>query len=238
VRPLTLLATTLFVLSALALMRIEVNHDPVESHRFMTGETFLAPVLSLLVLLPHAAPLGGARRRAAFSGARRSRAAFAVSLWALGAALAAWSTGDWIVSVLPRRGHHHDHFFTHEDLYALDCKRDLGATMGALAKPTFLSKSIWYAYAGCQPTFAPAKHENPQWVLTIGNPYFDKEAVRVLRKTALGPGDPLTVVCQRKPSLSTDAVCTFATRNARCEDLGERLTRCELTPAQIGAAAR
>jgi hypothetical protein len=238
VLPLTLFATVLFVLSALALMRIEVNHDPVESHRFMGGEEFLAPVLSLFALLPHAAPMGGVRLRAALSRVRRSRAAFALSLWAIGAALAAWSTGDWIVSVLPRRGHHHDHFFTREDLYALDCKRDLGATMGAVAKPTYLSKAIWYAYAGCQPTFAPAKHENPQWVLTIGNPYFDKEAVKVLRKTALGPDDPLTVVCQRKPSPSTDAVCVFATHDGRCEDLGERLTRCELTPAQVATLAK
>jgi hypothetical protein len=30
----------------------------------------------------------------------------------------------------------------------------------------------------------------------------------------------------------------FATRNASCQDLGERLTRCELTPAQIDALTK
>jgi len=130
------------------------------------------------------------------------------------------------------RGHHHDHFFTQENLYELDCRRDFGTTLGARSISRYLSKDIWYAYAGCQPTFAPSRHENAQWVLTIGNPYFDKEAVRVLRKTAANPTDALPVICQRKPTISTDPVCAYALRVAACEDLGERLTQCSLTPAQ------
>jgi hypothetical protein len=230
------LASTLFLLSAVALTRIEVNHDAVESHRFMTGEIFLAPVFSMLMLLPHATPLGGGRPRASVGNGRLRDVA--VGLWAIGATAASASTIDWIGWVLPRRGHRQDHFFTKDDLYALDCKRDLGATIGARATPAYLSKSIWYAYAGCHPTFAPAKHENAQWVVTIGNPYFDKEAVRVLRKNALSPEEPLGVICQRKPSPSTDPVCVFATHHGACEDLGERLTRCELTAAQVAGLAK
>jgi hypothetical protein len=120
------------------------------------------------------------------------------------------------------------------------------STASAISAPTSaraprrrnLSRTVWYAYAGCQPTFAPAKHENAQWVLTIGNPYFDKEAVRVLRNTALSPDDALAAICQRNPSPSTDPVCVFATQKAHCQDLGERLLRCELTPQQVAGLAK
>jgi hypothetical protein len=231
---LTMLATALFALSFVGLTRIEVNHDPVESHRFMGGYVFLAPLLALLTLLPDAAPLAApeASVTKAAPAADHEVRPFAIAALAIGALLGAASTVDWIANVLPVRGHHHDHFFTSEDLYALDCRKDLGATAFSRTAPRYLSKAIWYAYAGCQPSFAPAPNQNAQWVMTIGNPYFDKDAVRVLRETALGPEDPLTVVCQRKPTPSTDAVCAYALRSGACHDLGERLTSCELTPAQ------
>jgi hypothetical protein len=231
--------TGLFVLSTLALTGVEVNHKPLESHRFMTGVTFLAPVLSLLVLLPHEAPSASPTPVVPLRS-RRLRSAGLVA-WALGVLLGSASTFDWIVNLLPVRGHRQDHFFTKEDLYAIDCRKDFGMTLGTRARPLYLSKSIWYAYAGCQPTFAPGKHDD-DWGLTIGNPYFFKEAVRVLRKTALGPGDPLTVICERRPEPPAqppaDPVCEYATRHASCHDLGPRLTECELTPKQQAEVAR
>jgi hypothetical protein len=220
---LTSLATWLFALSALALTRLDVNHDATESHRFAVGLVFLAPVLSFLTLLPPSAPLTSPRLRAA-----------GVALFGAGALLGSASTIDWIAYVLPVRGHRQDHFFTKENLYAIDCRADLGATLGAKARPAYLSKAIWYAYAGCQPTFAPASHDN-DWAITIGNPLFEKAAVRTLRKTELGPDDPLTVICPREPPPSHDPVCVYAARNAPCHDLGTRLTECELTPEQQAA---
>jgi hypothetical protein len=224
-------ATLLFVLSGLALTRLEINHDALESHRFVTAMIFLAPVLALLVLLPgfawHAPP-----SRA--PGLRRVGVAACV----VGAIMGGASSVDWIANVLPVRGHHHDHFFTKDDLYAVDCRKDFGVTFGARARPTYLAKSIWYAYAGCQPVFAPASRDNPEWTITIGNPYFEKDALRVLRKTELGPGETLAVVCPRDVPATRDPVCVYATRNAKCHDLGTRLTECELTVEQQAAAGR
>ncbi len=220
------LGTSLFVLSALALTRLEINHDPLESHRFVTALIFLAPVLSLLALLPEGVP-AAPTPRLRLAG---------LAVFGAGAILGAGSTVDWLVHVLPARGHHHDHFFTREDLYAVDCRKDLGATLGAAARPAYLAKSIWYAYAGCQPTFAPGSHNDAEWSLTIGNPLFEKAALSTLRRTELDPGAPLTVICPRDAAAPRDPVCTYATRNAQCHDVGTRLTECTLTAEQQAAA--
>ncbi len=219
------LGAFLFALSALALTRLDVNHDALESHRFVTALIFLAPVLALLALLP-----GGA------SSSPRLRA-LGIAAFGAGAILGSVSTVDWIASVLPVRGHHHDHFFTKENLYAIDCRHDFGAKLGDEARPEYLSKATWYAYAGCVPTFAPAGHDNGEWALTIGNPLFDKAAARALRKTELGPDEPLTVVCPREAG-PHDPVCAYATHNASCHEVGTRLTQCELSREQEAALPR
>ena len=59
----------------------------------------------------------------------------------------------------------------------------------------------------------------------------------MLRKTELGPGETLAVVCPRDVP-TKDPVCVYATRNAKCHDLGTRLTECELTVEQQAAAGR
>jgi hypothetical protein len=151
----------------------------------------------------------------------------------VGAGLGAASTEWWIDASLPKRGHHQDHFYTKLDLYALDCRKDLGATLGATAVPTYVSKGLWYAYTGCQPTFAPAKNDN-YWALTIGQAYWDKAALKVLHTTPKGVGrsERLAVICPRPLPPKSDAVCTWALANAPCEDLGAQATRCMLDAAQ------
>ena len=222
------LGAALFVLSTLALTRLDINNDALESHRFVTALIFLAPVLSLLALLPgEASPASPPR-------SPRLRVAGIAAL-GVGVLLGSASTVDWIVNVLPVRGHHHDHFFTRENLYALDCRKDLGVRLGAEARPAYLSKAIWYAYAGCQPTFAPASRDNGEWSLTIGNPFFDKAAVSALRKTELGAGESLRVICPRESTPSRDPVCAYAVGHASCHDLGTRFTECALTPEQQAA---
>jgi hypothetical protein len=222
------LATWLFLLSVFGLTRLDVNHDPTESHRFAAGLIFLAPVLSVLTLLPH----GGAPPQAP-----RLRTA-GIALAAAGALLGSASTIDWILNVLPVRGHRQDHFFTRDDLYAIDCRKDFGARLGAQARPEYLSKAIWYAYAGCQPTFAPASHDNKEWALTIGNPLFEKAAVRALHASEQRPDELLTVVCPREPAASRDPVCAYATHSANCHEVGTQATACELSPEQEAAVMR
>ncbi len=218
-------ATGIFVLSALALTRVEVNHDYQESHRFMTAGVFLLPVLALLVLRA-----GGPRRPLLHAAA--------AGVGVLGAALGAGSTVSWIVSVLPTKGDARETFYAHTNFYAVDCRRDVGVALGAKARPRYLSQSIWYAYAGCQPTFAPAYHEGTQWALTIGYPMFGKEELRALRAGQRSPEDTLAVVCPRGAEASADPVCAYALGRAACHGVGRALTECELSPAQQAAASR
>ncbi len=220
--PLGALATALFVLSAVSLTAVEVNHDHEESHRFMTAGLLLAPVLALLVLR---------ERRPRWPLLR----AAGVAVAALGAAAGAASTVDWIASVVPAKRDARETFFTSQDLSTIDCRRDLAATLGERPRPTYLAKTLWYAYAGCHPTFSPARHDMA-WALTIGYPLFEKEALRTLVAERLRAGERLRAICPR--GAAQDPVCAYAIRSARCHDVGKTLTECELTPAQQAEAAR
>ena len=229
--PILALLTVFVAVSVFALTRVDVNGEALESHRFATSMLFLTPLLaaSLLLRSPDEEPPAEGSR------ARRALSLAPIVLVILGASLGAASTISWIAGVLPRRGHRHTHFFTQENLFLLDCK-DLGGTLFAPARPTYISKSIWYAYAGCQPTFSPAKRENP-WAITIGNPYFDKPALKVLHR-AVSADEPLPVICPRTPASPPDPVCQWARAHAPCEDLGTRLTRCTLDAKQRVSASR
>ncbi|MFT3765856.1 MAG: hypothetical protein QM820_10100 [Minicystis sp.] len=231
--PILVLLTTFVAVSVFTLTRVDVNGEALESHRFATSMLFLTPLLAAALLLR--SPDEDAPVPASSSALTRIRRVAPTALVALGAALGAASTITWIAGVLPRRGHRHNHYFTTENLYLLDCK-DLGGTLGATARPHYLSQSIWYAYAGCQPTFAPGKKENP-WAITIGNPYFDKEALKVLHRS-IPADESLPVICPRTPPTPADAVCAWAKSHAHCEDLGTRLTRCTLDAKERAAAMR
>lgn len=228
--PIAMFLGVLVAASIFTLTRIDVNGEALESHRFATSMLFLMPLLAgaILVPSPEDEPLRP-RHRAALAAP--------VVLAVLGALLGAASTISWIAGVLPRRGHRHTHYFTQENLYLLDCK-ELGATLFAKSKPYYLSQSIWYAFAGCQPVFTPAKKENP-WAVTIGNPYFEKGALKVLHKHVRAD-ESLPVICPRAPAASTpaDPVCAWAKAHARCEDLGTRLTQCLLDAKERVAASK
>jgi len=224
--PMAAFATAILGLSAVALTRVEVNHEALESHRFMAAGIFLAPVLALLTLLPERP------RWPLLRGA-------GVVVATLGALLGAASTVDWIVNVVPNKWDAHDAFYSDVDLYTVDCRRDLGATVGARARPFYLSKAVWFGYAGCQPTFAPAHRDNAQWALTIGEPLFGKDELRTLVAGRRRPDEMLSVVCPRAAAAAAaDPVCAYALRKAACHGLGRRLTECQLTPAQQTEAAR
>src|SRR6185503_2176517 len=49
-RVLVVFHSALFVCSIVALTRIDVNHQALESHRFMTGISFVSPLIGVLVL--------------------------------------------------------------------------------------------------------------------------------------------------------------------------------------------
>ena len=237
--PILALLTLLVAISLFALTRVDVNHDALESHRFATGMLFMTPLLAAALLLgpaAEAAPTPLPSRLSRLSRLSRVRLGAPVALVIVGAALGVFSTLSWIVGVLPWRGHRHNHFFTTQNLYAIDCRKELGATLGEATGPHYLSKAIWYAYAGCHPTFTPAKHEN-NWALTIGNPYFDRDELRVVDAAmATAPAASLPVICPRPLPDRPDPVCKWAAAHARCEDLGTAVSRCTLDATERAAA--
>ncbi len=241
--PILAILTLVLVFSYVALTRVDVDGQATETHRFANGIQFLAPLLATLLLLdaPGEAPLSPSRwgraservARALTWAGRFVPAAIVVVAAGLGAASTEW----WIDASLPKRGHKDSHYYTKMDLYGIDCRRDVGATLGETATPVYVSKSLRYAYVGCRPSFPPAKNEN-HWLLTLGEPYWDKAALKILDAPpkGVGPGESLAVICPRPlPASPADHVCAWALANAHCEDLGTVATRCTLDAAERAA---
>jgi hypothetical protein len=229
--PIFAILTLMLLLSLFALTRVDVNHDALESHRFVTCVLFVMPLLGAALLLASADEASPIER---VTGIPHARLLVPAALVIAGAALGGASTISWVVGVLPVRGHRHNHFFTTQDLYAINCRKELGATLGERAVPHYLSKAIWYAYAGCHPTQTPGKNEN-RWATTIGNPYFDKEALRVV-DSKMSAAEPLTVICPRPLPARADPVCSWVVAHAHCEDLGTAVSRCTLAGSERAAA--
>jgi hypothetical protein len=231
--PIVALFTLVVVFSWFALTRVDVDGQALESHRFVNGIQFLAPLFAatLLIRAPDEAELAESPTASLWARARHLAPA---ALTIMGAGLGAASTIWWIADALPRRGHHHNHFDTKQDLYALDCRKELGGTLGAAAVPYYVSQGTWYAYTGCQPAFAPAHNDN-YWAVTIGKPYYDKAGLKVL-SAGMAPGDRLPVICPRPLPAKPDQVCAWATAHAHCEDLGTAATRCTLDASERAAA--
>lgn len=235
--PILTFLSIFIALSVFTLTRIDVNKEALESHRFATSMLFLTPLLAIALLLRSpdeaAAAVATTPDDAATKPARsplqlvQSFAPIVVVV--LGAGLGVASTMSWITGVLPRNGNKHTHYFTNLNLYAINCK-DYGGSLGVTSSYHYVSKPVWYAFTGCQPTFTPARREN-QWAITIGNPYFDKEALKVLHG-ALKPEESLPVICPRTASRSIDPVCAWSQTHTTCEPLGTELTRCTLNADQ------
>lgn len=216
-----LVVGTGFVVSTLLLTIVELNDQPLESHRFVTGILFIAPLLAAFVLL---APGPGATAEGpSLAGKVALALAFALAL--VGSSLGAASTWDWITGVAPKKAHHHTHYFTKEDLYALDCNEAFGAERFEPAPARYLPKAIFYAYAGCRPLVTPAKNDN-RWALTIGNPYFEKAALGVLHERFVRPDEALGVVCESGQRKRTDPICAALPPETPCVPAGARAEVC------------
>jgi hypothetical protein len=221
-----LLVVTGFLTSTLLLTVIELNDEPLESHRFVTGILFVAPLLAAFALF--------APGRVATSEPPRlfARLAlpFAFVLALVGSGLGAASTWDWITGVAPKKAHRHSHYFTKEDLYALDCNTAFGAERFEGAQPRYLPRAIFYAYAGCRPLVTPAKSAN-HWALTIGNPYFEKAALGELHKRFVREDEPLGVVCESGNRKRSDPICAALPPETPCVPAGTRAELCTVSGA-------
>ena len=224
------LVTTALLTSALLLTRLEVNDEPLESHRFVTGILFTAPLVAALFLGARGAGLGDGLDAARPSPLHRALPLLGFALFLGGAGLGAASSWDWMTELAPKKAHKHTHYFTNEDLYALDCPAAFGATRLERAAPRYLPKAIFYAYAGCRPVLAPAVKAN-RWDLTIGNPYFDKAALKELDGRFVKAGEALGVVCERGARRRFDPICAALPPETACVPAGLRAELCTVDAA-------
>lgn len=218
--------TILLGVSLFALTRIDVDKSALESHRFVMAAFFLSPVIGLYLLAeqdPSAAPPNRA-------------SPYASVLIGAGMALAGVSTIDWMYGLLTKKGGKHDQYYAAINHYTTNCRTEVGDTLGARTRLAYLSKPIWYLYAGCRPTIAPGVPAYSSWALTIGIPLFEKDALAAIRKQA-PTGASIPAVCPVEAATPADPICKAASANGTCHELGPRIKECMLTAAEAAALA-
>ncbi len=163
-----LLALSLVAFGVAGLTAVEINHTPIESHRFMSAALLVVPLLAF--------------------AAARGRAARLL----LGGAglLASASTLAWVFLAMPRYGRN----YRDPGSYALDCRRAVGAHLGERPAATYLSPAIWHAYSGCRPVYTAGTAPAQQWGISL----LAALGPAALPATeALPRQGPLPVVCAR-----------------------------------------
>lgn len=212
----------LLAVSALLLTRIEVDNSAYETHRFMTSITLVGPLLGL-----------------AWIGRFYADEAPPSRPYALGTALVigtiaicSVSTIEWIPSVAPKKGHRHAMFDPKRNLYTVDCRSEVGATLSDTPRPTYISQSIWFLYAGCRPVFAPTKNTG-HWTLKVGMPQYGQASLNDLHRDMVAQGEPLDAVCpSARGEATADPICAYALEQSACRPAGARAMVCSLSPAQ------
>ena len=206
--------TVLLFASIVALTRIDVDRLPRESHRFMTAAIVAAPLFAAAWLpMTRAYPWIGA-------------------LLGLAVFLPATSSLQWLVDSGPDRCDRSSRFLQNPfDYYDIDCRRDFGALLGEPARPTYVEKTLFYAYSGCHPLFATARPPNTGWKVKTDTPSFGRSALVELHNSWLDKNQPLVVACLAKRK-QADALCDYARSNSRCIRAGSEALRCEMTPDQ------
>lgn len=188
-------------------MRIDIDHAPLESHRFATAALFAAPLLGVV-----------------WAVAARERHGAARTLVVAVLGLASASTLEWIAAVAPVMAKTPADFHKPENLHDVDC-HIVGSAFGDRAELTYIDPSIWHLYAGCRPVFAPAVRDGQNWQLQTKGPLQGQAAFAEIERL-VGDKD-MNVVCATG---SDDAVCRKALAHAHCEPAGRRAMRCTLRP--------
>lgn len=199
------------------LTRLDVDHAPLENHRFMVAPMFLAPVLGVLFLSPGRTWEERAWRPSPY-------AVFAI---AAGLTLGALSTADWLWTMCPGWANTYQHFYANIDHYKVDCRRETDARNGLSARAYYMAEPVWYLYAGCVPTFGPGVARGSHWkTLTIGEPVFGASEERALEKWSADGLRTAAVICplgrQKEP------MCARAVARGGCKPLGTYAQRCEV----------
>ncbi len=212
-RGLTAFLSALTAVSIAGLTVVEINHAPPESHRFLTAALFMFPVFGVCAF-DWWAP--GTARRALVLG---------------GLTLGAFSTVLWL-SHYPRHPTPETYFRQRgENLHASDCRALAGARFGQTPELVYVESSIFYAYAGCRPSFLPGFRATKYWAIKL-KPVLGVNGLRQMDREMVPPADALPAICPAKRSGDdVDPVCAYARRHGTCAPEGTEYVRCALTPA-------
>jgi hypothetical protein len=204
--------TAVTVAGLVASLKVEVNHDATEGHRFLTAALVLTAAVGAFVV-------GSAR------GAFLPRAALAAAL-----ALSGLSGWAWCQSFLRQR--FQPGMIPRErawagvaDPFRMNCDVNLGAPRRARPPVEYVEASIAVRYTGCERVRLPGRPSS--WSLTVVGPTFGGEAREQL-SAAPEADQPGAVVCASDPA-AREQVCAWALRTLRCEALGDGvMMRCQL----------
>ena len=209
--------------SVLALTRIDVDELPIENHRFMTAVMLLAPLCAALWLVRRKEPT-------------RPRAMGSLSAGALVLAmgLPAATTVVWIRAVAPGKCDKPSEIFATQDFNQTNCRTELGTRRHERALPTYVSRSVYYLYTGCDPTFVPANHASGKhWTLKVGRVKLGYDELGELHAHMVGRNDPLRVICPVDGE--PDPICDAARDNGSCVARGTQIVSCLLSGQERAA---
>jgi hypothetical protein len=204
--------TALTVAGVLASLKVEVNHDASEGHRFLTAAMVLTAAVGAFVV-------GAAR------GAFLVRAGLAAAL-----SLSALSGWAWCQSFLRQRFQpgmvpRERAWAGAADPFLMNCEVNLGAPRRSRPPVEYVEASIAVRYSGCERVRLPGRPST--WSLTVVGPTFGGEA-RAQLMAAPEADQPEAVVCASDPA-GREPVCSWALRALRCEVLGDGvMVRCAL----------
>lgn len=204
--------TAITVAGVLASLKVEVNHDASEGHRFLTAAMVLTAAVGAFVV-------GAAR------GAFLVRAGLAAAL-----SLSALSGWAWCQSFLRQRFQpgtvpRERSWAGAADPFLMNCEVNLGAPRRSRPPVEYVEASIAVRYSGCERVRLPGRPST--WSLTVVGPTFGGEA-RSQLMAAPEADQPEAVVCASDPA-GREPVCSWAMRALRCEVLGDGvMVRCAL----------
>ena len=210
----------LFVTSLFALARLDMDGASLETHRFVTAAFFTGPLVGLAVFA----------RRFSAAPSRARVAWYAAAIVGASLFLTTFSTVGWVFASMSTSVFRNDGFYATFNHYVVDCRREVGATVGARARYTYISKSLWFLFSGCSPIFAPGIQTGGWKAMTVGTPRFGKDQLGELRKQ-MPKGEAVPVICplEKEPG---DPVCAAVEANRSCHVVGWNAKECVLSAAE------
>jgi hypothetical protein len=209
---------TVALVSLVCLTRLVVNGESLECHRFATAALLLAPLFAFYWVGAPAIRLWNEDRH---------RIALGLALVAF--APGALSTIEWLAGPAAPQLEGHRGFWGPDNYYSTDCRASTAAKLGEIARPTYVTRDLWYLYSGCHPIFSPGPDQSQdKHDLVIGGPDLGLKGLSKI-DVWVGHDDPLPVLCAAAPD--ADPICTAQQKSGACRPLTSTFEECTLSPS-------